>query len=65
MEQAIAETMLWSQVSDAIHRMLLCMSSRNEQNCERCRDADACSFLTEAVFAYKYKRTIRKPLQSY
>jgi hypothetical protein len=57
--------MLQNQVNEAINNMLRCMLSKNKLNCKSCRDADACSFLTEAVFAYRFKKTIRRPLSSH
>jgi len=57
--------MLHNQVNEAINKMLHCMLSKNKHDCKSCRDADACSFLTEAVFAYRYKKTIRRPLTSH
>jgi len=65
MEILTEGVMLQYQVNEAINKMLRCMLSKNKHNCNNCRDADACSFLTEAVFAYRYKKTIRRPLSSH
>ncbi|MBC8413854.1 MAG: hypothetical protein ISR96_05480 [Nitrospira sp.] len=50
------------EVSGAIKAMLDCMMDVGEKHCRLCEKSDACSFLTEAVFAYRYKKTIRDPL---
>ena len=43
------------QVSESINRMLDCMLTGDGKSCKNCSDVSICSFLTEAVFAYRQK----------
>ncbi len=47
------ESMFKVQVNESINRMLDCMLTRDGKICKNCSDVSICSFLTEAVFAYR------------
>ncbi|HBH60696.1 MAG TPA: hypothetical protein DDX85_02915 [Nitrospiraceae bacterium] len=52
------ESIFKGNVNEAINRMLACMLHQEEKCCKKCNDVSVCSFLTEAVVAYKIKKTI-------
>ena len=39
-------------VKEGIIRMLDCVLSREKKYCKKCKEVNACSFLTEAVFVH-------------
>ena len=49
------EEMFKVQVNESINRMLDCMLIGDGKPCKNCSDVSICSFLTEAVFAYRQK----------
>ena len=51
------ESMFKVQVNESINSMLDCMLTKNGKTCKNCSDVSICSFLTEAVFAYRQKNT--------
>ncbi len=53
LESRLDESIFKGKVNEAINRMLDCMLNQNEKSCKKCRDVHVCSFLTEAVFAYR------------
>ena len=46
------------EVNRAINKMLDCMFSRDDKKCNQCKDVDACSFLTGAVFGCRERKLI-------
>ena len=51
------ESMFKIQVNESINRMLGCLLNENAKICKSCNDVNVCSFLTEAVFAYRNQFT--------
>ena len=51
------ESMFKIQVNESINRMLGCLLNKNAKICKSCNDVNVCSFLTEAVFAYRNQFT--------
>ena len=49
------ESMFKVQVNESINWMLDCMLTGDGKPCNNCSDVSICSFLTEAVFAYRQK----------
>ena len=49
------ESMFKVKIHESINRMLDCMLTKDGKTCKNCSDVSICSFLTEAVFAYRQK----------
>jgi len=49
------ESIFKVKVNESINRMLDCVLASNGKICKNCSDVDICSFLTEAIFAYRQK----------
>ena len=49
------ESIFKVKVHESINRMLDCMLTKDGKTCKNCTDVSICSFLTEAVFAYRQK----------
>ncbi len=49
------ESMFKMKVNESINRMLDCLLTRDGKTCKNCSEVSICSFLTEAVFAYRQK----------
>ena len=51
------ESMFKMKVTESINMMLDCMLTKDGKTCKNCYDVSICSFLTEAVFAYRQQYT--------
>ena len=52
------ESIFKCKVNEAINSMIDCMFSQKEKCCKNCNDVSVCSFLIEAVFAYRNKKIV-------
>jgi len=43
------------RASESINAMLACLLNQEGKICKNCNDVDVCTFLTEAIFAYRNK----------
>jgi hypothetical protein len=43
------------RASESINAMLACLLNQEGKICKNCNDVDVCTFLTEAMFAYRNK----------
>ena len=53
--KTVDETMFKIKANESINKMLDCVLASNGKICKNCSDVNICSFLTEAVFAYRQK----------
>ena len=53
----IDESTFKIKADESINRMLGCLLNESAKTCKNCRDVTVCSFLTEAVFAYRNQFT--------
>lgn len=60
LERQSDESLFKGKISEAVNKMLDCMLNQAEKSCKKCSDVSVCSFLTEAVFAYRNKE-MNKP----
>ena len=49
------DSMFKVRASESINAMLACLLNREGKICKNCNDVDVCTFLTEAIFAYRNK----------
>ena len=49
------DSMFKVRASESINAMLACLLNQEGKICKNCNDVDVCTFLTEAIFAYRNK----------
>jgi len=59
LERRHDESIFKGKVNEAINSMLDCMLNQTEKCCKKCIDVSVCSFLTEAVCAYRNNNTVK------
>ena len=59
LERRHDESIFKGKVNEAISSMLDCMLNQKDRCCKKCNDVSVCIFLTEAVFAYRNRRTVK------
>jgi len=49
------DSMFKMRAAESINAMLACLLDKEGKICKNCTDVDVCTFLTEAIFAYRNK----------
>jgi hypothetical protein len=51
----IDDSLFKVRASESINAMLACLLNQEGKICKNCNDVDVCTYLTEAIFAYRNK----------
>jgi len=49
------DSMFEVRAREAINAMVACLLNNEGKICKNCNDVDVCTFLAEAIFAYRHK----------
>ena len=55
LNKTMDDSMFKARASESINAMLACLLNQESKICKNCNDVDLCTFVTEAIFAYRNK----------